>query len=133
MSSDGGVFCGTTTLIKAVLDDLVATGVRVTNYCPAVERYRRRVTDQFAAVAVQHAAAVADVLLTAARPHSGADAAACRPSTNRGTNWRDAAVALPQYEGFIPAGVAGKKPICGGGQLLRPRLPDRSGHPQRRR
>lgn len=120
-----------TTLIKAVLDDLVATGVRVTNYCPAVEHFlqehpqclvvldpshppvkahvdrsapltqlvhtqhgrlralaaqsqdpsldgfeRRRVADQFAAVAAQHAAAVADVLLTAARSHSDADAAA---------------------------------------------------------
>ncbi|TCC26851.1 GNAT family N-acetyltransferase [Kribbella speibonae] len=120
-----------TTLIKAVLDDLVATGVRVTNYCPAVERFlqehpqyvvvldpshppmqaqvgrsaplqqlvhtqhrrlrtlatqsqdpsldgfeRRRVADQFAAVAAQHAAAVADVLLTAAKSHSAADAAA---------------------------------------------------------
>jgi predicted GNAT family acetyltransferase len=28
-----------TTLIRAVLDDLVATGVRVTNYCPVVERF----------------------------------------------------------------------------------------------
>ena len=129
-----------TTLITAVLDDLIAAGVRVTNYCPAVERFlqghpeyvvvldplhppiqprsgapaggkqqadhsaplqqlvhaqhgrlrdlaarsqdpsmdgfdRRRSTDQFAAVAAQHAAAVADVLLTAARASSGEDAA----------------------------------------------------------
>lgn len=116
-----------TTLIKAVLDDLMAGGVRVTNYCPAVERFlqvrpeyvvvldpshpplhphsaplqqlvhaqhsrlrelaarsqdsstdgfeRRRITDQFTAVAAQHAAAVADVLLTAARTLPGADAA----------------------------------------------------------
>ncbi|TDW79465.1 GNAT family N-acetyltransferase [Kribbella sp. VKM Ac-2566] len=119
-----------TALIKAALDDLVTTGVRVTNYCPAVERFlqsnpeyavvldpehppmpasrrqhaplqqlvhvqhsrlrelaarsqdpnldgfeRRRTTDQFAAVAAQHAAAVADVLLTAARTSSGNDAA----------------------------------------------------------
>ncbi len=28
-----------TTLIKAVLDDLLSTGVLVTNYCPAVERF----------------------------------------------------------------------------------------------
>ncbi|MFI6832588.1 GNAT family N-acetyltransferase [Kribbella sp. NPDC050241] len=129
-----------TALIKAVLDDLIAEGVRITNYCPAVERFlqghpeylvvldpshppiqpgstsqadenhqdggstplqrlvqaqharlselavrsqdptidgfeRRRVTDQFAAVAAQHAAAVADVLLTASRSSSGEDAA----------------------------------------------------------
>lgn len=115
-----------TTLIKAVLDDLLAAGVQVTNYCPAVERFlrsnpeydvvldqaggrrqpdaplqeavhaqhsrlrelaarsqdpsvdgfeRRRVTDQFAAVAAQHAAAVADVLLSAARTSSAEDAA----------------------------------------------------------
>jgi predicted GNAT family acetyltransferase len=129
-----------TALIKAVLDDLIAEGIRVTNYCPAVERFlqgspeyvvvldpshppipphfrtpaggtrqvdhsaplqqlvraqhsrlrelaarsqdpsidgfeRRRITDQFAAVAAQHAAAVADVLLTAARTLSGDDAA----------------------------------------------------------
>lgn len=120
-----------TTLIKAVLGDLIAAGVQVTNYCPAVERFlhsnpeydvvldrshragggqqpdrsaplrevvhaqhsrlrelaarsqdprvdgfeRRRVTDQFAAVAAQHAAAVADVLLSAARTTSAEDAA----------------------------------------------------------
>ncbi|WP_410789995.1 GNAT family N-acetyltransferase [Kribbella sp. C-35] len=129
-----------TTLIKAVLDDLLAEGIRVTNYCPAVERFlqvnpeyvvvldpshppmhphsrtpagektpvdraaplqqlvhaqhsrlgelaarsqdpsmdgfeRRRITDQFTAVAAQHAAAVADVLLTAARTLPGEDAA----------------------------------------------------------
>jgi len=129
-----------TALIKAVLDDLIAEEVQVTNYCPAVERFiqghpeyivvldpahppiqsrpgprageqqqvdrssplrqlvhaqhsrlrelaarsqdphidrfeRRRLTDQFAAVAAQHAAAVADVLLTAARTSSGEDAA----------------------------------------------------------
>jgi len=129
-----------TALIKAVLDDLIAEGVRITNYCTAVERFlqrhpeyvgvldplhppiqprsgpraggrqqmdrsgplqqvvhaqhsrlrelaarsqdpsidgfeRRRITDQFAAVAAQHAAAVADVLLTAARTSSGEDAA----------------------------------------------------------
>ncbi len=129
-----------TTLIKAVLDDLLSTGVLVTNYCPAVERFlqdhpqyavvldpshppihphsriladekkqvdhsaplqqlvdvqhsrlrelaarsqdlsmdgfdRRRITDQFTAVAAQHAAAVADVLLTPARTLPGADAA----------------------------------------------------------
>jgi predicted GNAT family acetyltransferase len=129
-----------TALIKAVLDDLIAEEVQVTNYCPAVERFiqghpeyivvldpshlpieprsgpragekqqldrsaplqqlvhaqharlrdlaarsqdpsidgfeRRRITDQFAAVAAQHAAAVADVLLTAARTSSGEDAA----------------------------------------------------------
>lgn len=115
-----------TELIKAVLDDLIAQGIRVTNYCPAVDRFlhaqpeylvvldpshppihphsaplqqlvhaqhgrlrelaarahdpgldgfdRRRVTDQFAAVAAQHAAAVADVLLTAARTLAGDDA-----------------------------------------------------------
>ena len=118
-----------TALIKAVLDDLITTGVQVTNYCPAVERFlqrnpeyvvvldpahppvpasrkqhaplqqlvhaqhsrlrelatrsqdpnidgfeRRRTTDQFAAVAAQHAAAVADVLLTAARTSSGEEA-----------------------------------------------------------
>jgi predicted GNAT family acetyltransferase len=117
-----------TALIKAVLDDLIASGVQITNYCPAVERFlqrhpeyvvvldplhppvqprsaplqqvvhaqhsrlrelaarsqdpgvdgfeRRRITDQFAAVAAQHAAAVAEVLLTAARTSSGADAGA---------------------------------------------------------
>jgi predicted GNAT family acetyltransferase len=122
-----------TALIKTVLDDLLAAGVLVTNYCPAVERFlqghpeygvvldpshppttgenqhldraaplqrlvhaqhsrlrelaarsqdpnvdgfeRRRMTDQFAAVAAQHSAAVADVLLTAAKTLSGADAA----------------------------------------------------------
>ena len=118
-----------TTLIQAVLDDLIAEEVRITNYCPAVERFlqghpkylvvldpshppiqprsksaplqqlvqaqhsslselaarsqdpsidgfeRRRITDQFAAVAAQHAAAVADVLLTPARRSSGEDAA----------------------------------------------------------
>ena len=129
-----------TALIKAVLDDLIAEEVRITNYCPAVERFlqghpeylmvldpshppiqpssksrtgekhqvdrsaplqqlvqaqhsrlrelaarsqdpnidgfeRRRITDQFAAVAAQHAAAVADVLLTASRTSSGEDAA----------------------------------------------------------
>jgi predicted GNAT family acetyltransferase len=118
-----------TELIKVVLDDLIAEGIQVTNYCPAVERFlqarpeyvvvldpshpplyprakttplqqvahaqhsrlrelaarsqdagvdgfeRRRLTDQFAAVAAQHAAAVADVLLTAARKLSGDDAA----------------------------------------------------------
>ncbi len=36
---------------------------------------RRRITDQFTAVAAQHAAAVADVLLTPARTSPGADAA----------------------------------------------------------
>jgi predicted GNAT family acetyltransferase len=129
-----------TALIKAVLDNLIAEEVRVTNYCPAVERFlqthpeylvvldpshpplrprsesqaderdqegrstplqqlvraqhsrlselaarsqdpaidgfeRRRATDQFAAVAAQHAAAVADVLLTASRTSSHRDAA----------------------------------------------------------
>ncbi|MET9312227.1 GNAT family N-acetyltransferase [Kribbella sp. NPDC003505] len=116
-----------TELIKAVLDDLIAHGVRVTNYCPAVDRFlraqpeylvvldashpplhphaaplqqlvhaqhtrlrelaeraqdpgldgfeRRRVTDQFTAVAAQHAAAVADVLLPAARRLPGDEAA----------------------------------------------------------
>ncbi|GAA1567640.1 MULTISPECIES: GNAT family N-acetyltransferase [Kribbella] len=119
-----------TALIKAVLDDLITTGVRVTNYCPAVERFlqvnpeyvvvldpahppvaadhkqqaplqqlvhaqhsrlrelaarsqdpnvdrfeQRRIMDQFTAVAAQHAAAVADVLLAAARTSAGEDAA----------------------------------------------------------
>lgn len=108
-----------TALIQAVLDDLIAEEVRITNYCPAVERFlqghptylvvldpshpairprsrsaplqqlvhaqhsslrelaaraqdpevdgfaRRRILDQFTAVAAQHAAAVADVLLPA--------------------------------------------------------------------
>jgi predicted GNAT family acetyltransferase len=128
-----------TALIKAVLDDLIAEGVRITNYCPAVEGFlqrhpeyvvvldplhppiqprsrpraggrqqmdrsaplqqvvhaqhsrlrelaacsqdpnidafkRRGLTDQFAAVAAQHAAAVADVLLTPARTSCGEDA-----------------------------------------------------------
>jgi predicted GNAT family acetyltransferase len=31
-----------TTLITAVLDDLIAKDVRVTNYCPAVERFLQR-------------------------------------------------------------------------------------------
>ena len=31
-----------TALIKAVLDDLIAEGVRITNYCPAVERFLQR-------------------------------------------------------------------------------------------
>lgn len=122
-----------TILIQAVLDDLVAEKVRVTNYCPAVERFlqnhpdylsvldashppmpaagkkdtpaplqhlvqaqhsrlrdlaarsqdpaadgfeRRRITDQFTAVAAQHAAAVADVVLTASRTTSRDDAEA---------------------------------------------------------
>ena len=114
-----------TVLIQAVLDDLIAGEVRITNYCPAVERFlqghpkylvvldpshppiqrrstsaplqqlveaqhaslrelaaqaqdpnvdgfvRRRILDQFTAVAAQHAAAVADVLL----PASEGDAA----------------------------------------------------------
>jgi predicted GNAT family acetyltransferase len=118
-----------TFLIRTVLDDLLAGGVQVTNYCPAVERFlqrhpkyvvvldpanppmmppqvsaplqqlvhaqhgklrtlaaqsqdhsvdhfeRRRTTDQFAAVAAQHTAAVADVLL-ATTSHSDADGAA---------------------------------------------------------
>ncbi|MFI5692364.1 GNAT family N-acetyltransferase [Kribbella sp. NPDC051586] len=124
-----------TALIKAVLDDLIAEEVLITNYCPAVERFlqghpeylvvldpthppiqprsksgpgdhpaplqhlvhaqhsrlrelaarseepgidrfdRRRMADQFAAVAAQHTAAVADVLLTASRTSSGEDAA----------------------------------------------------------
>lgn len=118
-----------TFLIRTVLDDLLATGVQVTNYCAAVERFlqrhpkygvvldaahppmmppevtaplqqlvhaqhsklrtlatqsqdhtvdrfeRRRTTDQYAAVAAQHAAAVADVLL-AVKSHSDADRAA---------------------------------------------------------
>jgi predicted GNAT family acetyltransferase len=129
-----------TALIKSVLDDLIAEGIRVSNYCPAVEHFlqvrpeyvvvidplhpptyphsgapaggrkhvdrsaplqqlvhaqhsrlrelaarsqdqsvdgfeRRRITDLFAAVAAQHAAAVADVLLTAARTLSREDAA----------------------------------------------------------
>jgi hypothetical protein len=126
-------------MIKAVLDDLIAGQVRITNYCPTVERFlqghpeylavlapshprtrphaksrserdevgrsaslqqlvqdqhsrlkdlaargqdptidgfeRRRNLDQFTAVAAQHAAAVADVLLTASRRISGSDAA----------------------------------------------------------
>jgi predicted GNAT family acetyltransferase len=133
-----------TALIKAVLDDLIAEKVRITNYCPAVERFlqshpayltaldpshrpiqprakseadekhpvdgsgrtaplqqlvhaqhsrlrelaarsqdptvdgfeRRRITDQFAAVAAQQAAAAAEVVLTASRTSSGEDAEA---------------------------------------------------------
>ncbi|MER7251251.1 GNAT family N-acetyltransferase [Kribbella sp. NPDC000426] len=117
-----------TALIKAILDDLIAAEVRITNYCPAVERFldghpeyvvvldpshpsiqrgsnplqqlihtqhsrlrelaaaaedpsidrfdRRRIADQFTAIAAQHAAAVADVLLAASRTSSSAYAAA---------------------------------------------------------
>jgi predicted GNAT family acetyltransferase len=118
-----------TALIQAVLDDLIAEEVRITNYCPAVERFlqghptylvvldpshpairprsrsaplqqlvhaqhtslrelaaraqdpevdgfaRRRILDQFTAVAAQHAAAVADVLLPASRAASDVDTA----------------------------------------------------------
>ena len=117
-----------TILIQTVLDDLIADQVRITNYCPAVERFlqghptflvvldpshppiqprsesaplqqlvqaqhaslrqlaaqaqdpgvdgfvRRRLLDQFAAVAAQHAAAVADVLLPPSRNAFGPDA-----------------------------------------------------------
>ncbi|WP_432877074.1 GNAT family N-acetyltransferase [Kribbella sp. CA-245084] len=118
-----------TALIQAVLDDLIAEEVRITNYCPAVERFlqghptylvvldpsnpairprstsaplqqlvhaqhtslrelaaraqdpdvdgfaRRRILDQFTAVAAQHAAAVADVLLPASSATSDVDTA----------------------------------------------------------
>ncbi|MFG1905709.1 GNAT family N-acetyltransferase [Kribbella sp. NPDC048928] len=166
-----------TALIQAVLDDLIAEEVRITNYCPAVERFlqghptylvvldpshpairprsrsaplqqlvhaqhsslwelaagaqdpevdgfaRRRVLDQFTAVAAQHAAAVADVLLPASRAAADIDTAVLVENLKRfeqalrvlkgraygdarflnisiAETWRDAERLLTEHESF---------------------------------
>jgi predicted GNAT family acetyltransferase len=173
-----------TALIQAVLDDLIAEEVRITNYCPAVERFlqghptylvvldpshpairprsrsaplqqlvnaqhsslrelaaraqdpevdgfaRRRVLDQFTAVAAQHAAAVADVLLPASKAASDVDTAVLVDNLKRfeqalrvlkgraygdarflnisiAETWRDAERLLTEHESFEVDVVAG--------------------------